>query len=141
MVDGPNMYEYGGDSPVSNTDPLGSLAISGNCHGKEGQISEEIEASCDKIDTTITDRKLAKCIKKRCKRPKVKCKDCCDPTECGHNNWWFGIIPSRKIVICANTVTKNFGTVAIHEWAHSCGWDEGEGKGVPGNDGRINCAD
>jgi hypothetical protein len=29
----------------------------------------------------------------------------------------------------------DWGCVAIHEWAHKCGWHEGAGGGVPGDGG------
>jgi hypothetical protein len=29
-----------------------------------------------------------------------------------------------------------YGQTAIHEWAHGCGWNHGDGRGVPNDPGR-----
>ena len=50
----------------------------------------------------------------------------------------FGMYSSTT-VLCVNNI-RNFGIVgqiAIHEWAHSCGWDHNDGGGVPGTNGYM----
>lgn len=45
---------------------------------------------------------------------------------------------SSTIHFCVNNFRAvNIGDLAVHEWAHSCCWDHGDGKGVPGNSGAL----
>lgn len=87
--------------------------------------------------TMITDKKLAQCVKSRCEKATIIIKQCIDPDLLGRNNAFLGV-RSQNIKICENNFsvgTTGFGWVAIHEWAHSCGWDHNDGCGVPGNSG------
>jgi hypothetical protein len=47
---------------------------------------------------------------------------------------------SRTANMCVNnwpsyTPFSYVGEAVIHEWAHGCGWDHGQGAGVPMNSG------
>jgi RHS repeat-associated protein len=50
---------------------------------------------------------------------------------------WLGWPEPKTAHLCMATSQSNsnglygWGCVAIHEWAHTCGWDHGEGKGIP----------
>jgi RHS repeat-associated protein len=133
-----NTYSYAGNSPIVNSDPFGLFTVEGDCKGKKNSIKAGAEKACKNIDKTITCPKLAACIKKRCEDSKIKCVCCDNPNGLGYN-WSFLGIPSKNIHVCSNHkhLTSKIGGVVIHEWAHSCGWDHGEGCGVPGGGGTI----
>jgi|WetSurSiteA1Bulk_404760.scaffolds.fasta_scaffold01010_5 hypothetical protein len=105
-------------------------------------IRDAIKEACDAVDTFITDSSLCSCIHDRCANSTVICEDCSDSTILGYNNkwWFFGWHKDDEIHLCINNIIANadlsgLGEIAVHEWAHSCCWDEGDGKGVPGDSG------
>ena len=83
----------------------------------------------------ITDNELRNCIQERLtKNGTIKCETCSDPRRLGYNTWWwfFGWHKSKKIHICTNNAsTADIPDTILHEFAHSCCWDHGDGKGVP----------
>jgi hypothetical protein len=98
------------------------------------------------LDDLITDESLRKCINKRCKKGKVVCVDECDKDDVLGYAYYetIGGISTglNKGYLCMKNIAKHgmthkYGEIAIHEWAHTCGWDEGDGKGVPGDTGGI----
>lgn len=102
----------------------------------------------------ITDKKLRNCIKKRLEKngtvtirrtptednEKNDSDDCyTDPTRARYNNvrGFFGReINSKEITLCienleTHALLNSLSDYILHEFAHSCGWEHGEGKGVP----------
>lgn len=132
-----NLYGYTKNNPINKKDPSGLFTVSGDCCGKEKTMTSEINNACNILSATITDPALRGCISKRCKNAKIECESNCRSNLLGYNNSFLGIA-SSSIHICVGNCTNNlFGPVAIHEWAHSCGWDHGDGGGVPGDGGAL----
>ena len=137
---GPNTYVYALNRPTALIDPTGLFTVDGDCRNCGEDITKQAQQWCDALSTVITDPKLRKCLKKRCKTAKIKCQTSCEPDELGYNRSFLGI-HSRTANICINRFpagSQAYGAVVIHEWAHSCGWNHGQGAGVPGDDGTQN---
>lgn len=84
----------------------------------------------------IIDPKLRDCIEKSCDIGRIKCKDNCDVGKFVGVNRKIPFITNRTAVVCTNAPTRyltpeELGSTVIHEWAHGCGWDHGDGGGVP----------
>jgi hypothetical protein len=54
-----------------------------------------------------------------------------------------GVVGWGAAEICMDNLTPkslqpgHLGEIIIHEWAHSCGWDHGDGQGVPRDRARL----
>lgn len=141
MIDGPNMYAYVKGKPVYQTDCLGLFSVDGCCGGNEAEIRREVQNACQKVKHKIDGNKcphLFKCLERRCKDGKIRCK------QCNRTNLYgTGYIFTNRANICANNILPGlFGEVVIHEWAHTCGWlHEGSFQtkkcGVPCADGEC----
>ena len=94
---------------------------------------------------TITDLKLRRCIQKSCNQGTIKC-DCASKasSEGGFNSKFPGIT-NRTAHQCTESwpnytdpsyAATWYGQTSIHEWAHGCGWNHGDGGGVPNDPGR-----
>ncbi len=136
---GISTYGYVRSRPMRLVDPTGLFTVDQSCKDCAAgvpEISKQAQQWCDTLKTVITDRKLKQCINRRCKKAKIKCRDCA-PDELGYETQ-FGPFRSSTANLCAKNFpagSQAFGPVVIHEWAHSCGWDHNGGAGVPGNDG------
>lgn len=136
-----NLYGYTANNPINMKDPSGLFTVTGNCCGKEKQIKNELNNACKVLVQKITDPELRSCVQKSCEESKVSCgnSSCMDSTLLGESVQGFGSFKFRNITLCiCNFSTSNFGEVAVHEWAHGCGWRHGNGKGVPGDNGKAN---
>ena len=142
LIDGPNIYVFAGANPIKNKDISGLFTIKGNCQGRSSTIKEIATATCKNIDNIITDANLARCIKNRCRNGMIRCDPCCPAGTAGYNIWVPRISQnngrhiywrSQTANICINNHRGDgrIAQVIIHEWAHSCGWQHGEGMGVP----------
>ncbi len=147
IADGENkLYAYVDHNPLRYIDIKGLFSLAGNCDNCAGSgisstsIRSSIQAACNDLSKTITDVSLRGCIKKSCNEGSVKCGSsrCVDPSllgECMQGRFGFTF---RTLTLCPNNIRKsNIGAIAIHEWAHGCGWHHGDGLGVPGNDGYL----
>ena len=92
----------------------------------------------------ITSRSLRKCVRNKLNNATIECHNCERPNLLGWNSWTtiFGVKlwASGTIHLCVNNNGNNANRmrdVILHEFAHSCCWDHGEGQGVPGNNGTI----
>jgi hypothetical protein len=158
--EGPNLYVYVNNRPVTSTDPYGLYTIDKSCKNKcqlmggggpnnpnqpptlenlELVIRQQADAACANL-AIITDLKLRSCIQKSCQQGKIKCKDKCPADAGARAREKFLFIPSRTANLCLNnwpdyTPLSYVGESVIHEWAHGCGWDHGQGKGVSHNGG------
>lgn len=151
-----NPYLYALANPKTRSDPFGLYSIHRSCRGCEGQappidldlLSRQVDLWCILIKgTRITDPKLKKCIQKRCEMGRIKCRGDCGPDRIAEGNLpLMGIFKYKTAIICANTHPQrpgfldrgSLGSSVIHEWAHNCGWNHGDGKGVPSDPGRGN---
>jgi RHS repeat-associated protein len=158
LDEGPNLYAYVENDPIANVDPSGLYTIDRSCKNWGCQLMggggpnnpgqppapEDMEEVirrgtddwCSNLQR-ITNPKLRACIKKSCEKGKIKCKGKCDPDQGGFNLTWPIIGKGKRDAnLCPNnwpdyTPLAYAGETVIHEWAHGCGWDEGEGGGVP----------
>jgi RHS repeat-associated protein len=148
-------FGYVNGNPVRKVDLKGLFEFEPTCFGCKNDLEQwrnEMDNACKRAFAEIKDPKLRDCVMKRCEKGKVAC----DGPECGANRDWVGHnnrvggAPEERIVLCASNqgnFTKDnrriVGCTAVHEWAHSCGWDHGYGLNIPGNSGeldRIECA-
>ncbi len=116
-------------------------------------LEEDVKKWCRMVSIIITDGFYKECIIERCEKATIECgsEDCDeDPGLIGHNYEWPSplltwLMPgdgevtwhSSTITICTNNedAIGLSGPAAIHEWAHSCGWDHTYGGGVPFDSG------
>lgn len=115
------------------------FAIKGNCRGRTDAIRSAVTTRCANLGG-VTDSTLRTCIQRRCEKATIQCKDCKDRNLLGYNNWYwfFGWRKSSTIHFCVNNFRAvSIGDLAVHEWAHSCCWRHGDGKGIPGNNGTL----
>lgn len=111
-----------------------------------GDRTSEIEDAARAVQRRlkeITSRGLRKCIRGRARSGRIECHICEDTDLYGINYWVVvnGSKQSAQIVIhlCLNNIPQGdpslLEDILMHEWAHSCCWDHGDGDGVPGNSG------
>jgi hypothetical protein len=101
----------------------------------------------------IEDPCLKNCVLKQCSGAKVVCNEHVQQ-KCQFLNQQKGskiggyverkeqdcLIPKDEIGWCQIPMSRQCRTKAmVHELAHSCGWKHGEGHGIPGNNGRLQC--
>ncbi len=147
---GPSSYSYVSAAPLRRVDRRGLLQIDPSCNycDKEGDVAERVmrnaSIACVEKIKLIKNATLSDCILKRClSNAKVICNGTsCTPGIGGYNDW-SGVasgafivpgvyIPSPNVHICVpNTSWKRGATNLLHELAHSCAWDHGNGDGVP----------
>ncbi|MCB1633626.1 MAG: hypothetical protein KDI51_03500 [Xanthomonadales bacterium] len=139
-------YAYVGANPMMFLDSRGLFRLDGsclNCAVDSTTIEEQTRMACTLIESKITDKKLLKCIKKRCEDTgKIKCKL---ETRgfCKSNTLGWALPFGNTANLCLNTQDypdfynspMGIGMVVIHEWAHTCGWDHNELGNVPGSGG------
>ncbi len=156
-----NAYGYVAESPVQSRDPLGLFSIDKSCEclarpgnpgGADhnwGHTAQGIASGCARLLPAITDARLRRCMEKSCRDGKVKCDSDCGRDPNGNRYWAYSygaaivrrVIPGRSWYLCLDNYPFmepwKLPRVAIHEWAHGCGWDHFGGGGVPGDDGFI----
>jgi len=127
----PHEAAFGGDT----------FSISGNCSDQRQKIVDGVRWAYWQLrdGKIVSDPGLRVCIMQHMNNASLGCSGGgCDPDVNGYNDD-FLIFRSSYIVLCLNKVRNlsvtDVGRLAIHEWAHSCGWDHGDGKGVPGDSG------
>ncbi|MFZ3366734.1 MAG: RHS repeat-associated core domain-containing protein [Candidatus Sulfotelmatobacter sp.] len=162
---GPNLYAYVYNSPTGSVDPSGLYSVDKSCQGKcvslggggpnnpgkppyNVSLADLIKQGTDNAcasSNTITDLKLKRCIQKSCNQGTIKC-DCASQanSEGGFNRKVPGIT-NRTAHVCTESwpnytdpsyAATWYGQPSIHEWAHGCGWNHGDGGGVPNDPGR-----
>jgi len=151
-----NGYDYGANEPIRFKDPFGLFAqgqVDGSCNcdkhpnpnNKNESLSSVIARETDNFCKTrmaqITNPKRRLCIQNSCDSGKVRCDNNCPnfaggypgPGPYGAGSKWLG---TQTATICTNTQPPNvipgrLGEDVIHEWAHTCGWSDCGGEGVP----------
>lgn len=127
----------------------------------EGSFQNHIVSSVEWALQTlnqITDVKLRNCIKKKLEKDgtirirrtpvddheKPESHDCYTNSNLGGQNKSFGFgkhrIYSNEITLCVDNLNEMdklnlLFDYILHEFAHSCGWEHGDCKGVPFPDG------
>ena len=130
------------NNPITFSDPKGlKFKVDNSCcdpkhPNQKEEIERDVERACAQVPLQITDLKLRKCILDRCANATVECRSknsigCWGNTE-GYNWGFFG---GTSAYICMKENVRYwgyYGCMAIHEWAETCGWEFGQGCGVPG---------
>jgi len=119
----------------------------------ENEIVSAVETALNNVNV-ITDQKLQDCIKKRLEKSgtirirrtpeednaKSDSDDCYKDRNLAGQHKSYGLgcheIHSKEITLCVDNLAKmnRLGLLSdyiLHEFAHSCGWHDGEDKGVP----------
>jgi hypothetical protein len=131
------------DQPWPHEAPFGgdTFSIGGDCGDQTQRIVDGVRWAYWQLrdGKIVTDPGLRACIMDHMNNASLTCGGgSCSGAVNGYNdeNLFFR---SSNIVVCVPQVrtlsTPDIGRLAIHEWAHSCGWDHGDGKGVPGDSG------
>jgi len=136
-----DLYGYCLNDPVNLNDPAGLFSVTG-CGDEESRIRSEVIRACGNLDSVISDPELRECIRERCDKAEIRCEEpaACDGDECAYTSCFLSVFCSSGVHLCTDNPSpacKKYGEIAVHEWAHSCGWDHGDGKGVPGDTGKI----
>ena len=151
--EGPNLYAFVSNNPVTNADPSGRFKIDQSCKGRcqtfgsagpqdlEQVIQQQVDFACKNLER-ITNPKLRACIQKSCDKGTIKCKDNSDKAckdAGGYNNKF--LFTNRTANLCPGnwpgfTPLSYVGDAVIHEFAHGCGWGHGQGGGVPIDPGK-----
>ena len=131
------------DKPWPHEAPFGgdTFSIEGDCGDQTQRIVDGVRWAYWQLrnGNIVTDPGLRVCIMQHMNNASLGCGGGgCDATVNGYNDDYL-LFRSSHIVMCVGNVrnlsTTDIGRLAIHEWAHSCGWDHGDGKGVPGDSG------
>ena len=123
----------------------------------KGRFEKEIVSAVDLAQSNvgiITEDKLRRCVKKKLEKSgiirirrtaeeddeKIGSHDCYMNSNLGGQSKSYGIgkheIHSKEISICIENISRLkrlhlLSDYILHEFAHSCGWKDGENKGVP----------
>ena len=139
-----DMYWYTGNDPVNRVDPTGLATVNGFCCGKKQEVQDQVDKVCNVLANHITVRSLNKCVKDRCDNGSVTCADCWPFSSTGLTVMsLFSQSGEPKAYICtnSNSTVRGAGHIAVHEFAHTCGWshpwpwNQPDGSGVPGPEG------
>lgn len=113
-----------------------------DCGGQSAAIRTAAQAACANLGT-ITDNDLRNCIQEQCNDGTIECENNCRTGKLGYAYrftffWLFTIYKFKTIHLCLNNIRRaSISDIILHEWAHTCCWDHGDGNGVPGNNGTI----
>ena len=108
---------------------------------------------CLDAAATIENVCLRPCVERQCSGAKVACdenivKKCNRLNESRRDKVGGWVerkdqtckAPRSEIAWCQVPMSRQYRAKAmVHELAHSCGWKHGEGQGVPGNSGSLEC--
>jgi hypothetical protein len=98
------------------------------------------------VEAVDVDLALRNCVRDKCRTLTVE-RDHCPPYKCSQPNGTSvsigipnGASDGQGVKVCLNASAPNtgswWGDVAVHEFAHLCGWNHGDGKGVPSDPGQ-----
>ena len=144
---GMSTYVYVESLPLGSIDPRGLIKVEGcpDCDKREiDKVKNSTREWCDWAarGSNIKDITLRHCIKQNCRNGTITCKnDCKRRKSCGKDigvpRGYFIPEEDTNPVLCLNSVEARggWGSTAIHEIAHSCGWRHGQGGGVPNDPG------
>ncbi len=136
---GPNVYRYADNQPTMLIDPMGLFTVDPSCRCQLGKkpydlLVQQTKEWCANL-WRITDDGLRKCLDRRCRHNgRIECEDDCSLGETGMDGLMgYNRFFPNTAHVCTNTGSPwdEWGNTVIHEWAHSCWWFHGGGKGVP----------
>jgi hypothetical protein len=138
-------YSYANNNPLSFTDPTGLYSADKDCKGLDtGKVMQERAKG---IARNITGC-LRKCVLDHLDKMKFECstdyaKRLCsaDPDRMAAGRQSSRQCTAVNKAAWCNKSCSDESTAAaiVHEAAHNCGWDHGQGENVPGNEGHILC--
>lgn len=115
------------------------MAISGGTAAERTRVRDLIRGAARRAGRSVTDRRLRRCIiGKLAGGGDIVVEACEDPDLLGWNAWtvFFGfkLSASSTIHVCVGNHGADdvlLEETLVHEFAHACCWDHGDGKGVP----------
>ncbi len=146
-------FAYVSANPVSRRDPSGLFEIDPSCDecrwGAGGgpasapALAGIVMAGCVGGLPALADSDtgLAECVMRECGNARIRCEDCRNQRTLGYINGTRDasgrVIPLDPFTqLCRNNAGGlpagfTIGDVAVHEFAHRCGWFDGCESGVP----------
>ena len=143
-------YAYASNNPLAFFDLNG-------LHDSNGCANASTCDACSKQAEKITDPKMRSCVIKQCvgKTPKLDCSEKrkeqqkCGPSDPKNpdGTWHTASAPqgrpespAKEMMWCEYDMTPDCQTkTLVHELAHTCGWKEGAGGGVPSSQDLAPC--
>ena len=127
-------------------------------HGKvmstSCQNTPTVEACVWEAQRDITDQCLRDCVIAGCQGVQIDCtsdevRARCEVKRSGGSIGGYAKhrgrtceAPGNEVAWCELAVSEHCRAVMmVHELAHRCGWEHGDGHGVPGNGGNYQCND
>jgi hypothetical protein len=115
--------------------------IVGGTAGDQADIQQAINDVLSHLTTQITDDDLQRCIRAKATgngKIFIGGDECYSNTGLRGYTTWTSLGPfthhSNDVHLCLGNIRRQGtvpGATLMHEWAHTCGWDHGDGKGVP----------
>jgi hypothetical protein len=115
--------------------------IEGGTAAQQARVRNEIANVLARLPRQIISVPLEKCIKKMALGDDtiyIGGDECLLSDIFGFTTWYVSLgvfkIKSSDVHLCLSNIDRlrtDASATLMHEWAHTCCWDHGDGKGVP----------
>jgi hypothetical protein len=114
--------------------------IEGGNAAQQARVQNEINKVLAKLPTQIISVPLERCIKKMAHGDDtiyIGGDECLLSDVLGFTTYYFSFglkIKSSDVHLCLSNIDRlgdDASATLMHEWAHTCCWEHGDGKGVP----------